>query len=72
MAQLFSAAANLIGPPIAGALANTRTGASEALQTRYHYLGVQLWCGLVMLVGAVMVIILWLILIKKRHTKRMI
>jgi MFS family permease len=70
MAQLFSAAANLIGPPIAGALVSARKG--PAREDRHHYLGVQLWAGLVMLVGTCMTCFLWIILIKKRHTKKMI
>jgi len=70
MAQLFSAIANLVGPPVAGALVNARKGSAK--QDRHHYLGVQLWAGLVMVVGTLGVCCLWVILIKKRHTKKMI
>jgi MFS family permease len=70
MAQLFSAVANLIGPPVAGALLGVRKG--SAREDRHHYLGVQLWAGLVMLVGTCLTCGLWVILIKKRHTKKMI
>lgn len=70
MAQLFSAIANLVGPPVAGALLGVRKG--SALQDRHHYLGVQLWAGLVMLIGTCLTCGLWVILIKKRRTKKMI
>lgn len=70
MAQLFSAIANLIGPPIAGALVSVRK--SSARDDRHHYLGVQLWAGLVMFIGTWLTCLLWVILVKKRHTKKMI
>lgn len=72
MAQIFSAAANLIGPPIAGALANARGSGTSLRIDKHHYLGVQLWTGLVMLLGSCLVLVLWVILIKKRNTKIMI
>jgi hypothetical protein len=70
MAQLFTAVANLIGPPIAGALVNARK--KPIAKDRHHYLGMQLWAGLVMFTGACLTCGLWIIIIKKRHTKKMI
>lgn len=70
MAQLFTAVANLIGPPIAGALVSARK--MPPSEDRHHYLGMQLWTGLVMFTGTGLTCGLWVILIKKRHTKKMI
>ena len=60
MAQAVGATASLIGSPIAGALIGD--------DGRY-YLGLQLFCGLVMMVGTVLQICLWIHLVKKRNCK---
>lgn len=71
MAQLVSAAVQLIEPPIADALVDVRSS-SNRIVSRLHYLGAQLWCGMFMKVGTFMVLSLWVILMEKRHTKIMI
>lgn len=63
MAQSISSIANLIGPPIAGALLKARH--AEGMP----FLGVQLFSGLLLLLGAVELVGLWFVLIKKRGAK---
>lgn len=62
MAQAIGAFASLIGSPIAGALV-TGDDANP------NYLGLQLFCGLIMLFGSCLLGCLWLFLVKRRtHT----
>lgn len=63
MAQAIGATASLIGSPIAGAL--VRNNGRD-------YLGLQLFSGLVMLVGVILLMCLWLTLVKKRDCKALI
>lgn len=58
MAQAVGATASLIGSPIAGALVG---------DDGRHYIGLQLFSGLVMMVGTLFQICLWLNLAKKRN-----
>ncbi len=60
MAQAIGATASLIGSPIAGALVG---------DNGQNYLGLQLFSGLVMVVGVMLLVCLWLTLVKKRHCK---
>ena len=60
MAQAIGATASLIGSPIAGALVS---------DDGRHYIGLQLFSGLVMLVGTLFQISLWFNLAKKRNGK---
>ena len=62
MAQSIGAIASLIGSPIAGALLGDET----------NYLGLQLFSGLIMLVGAGMLVALWVSLVKMRQCKVLI
>ncbi|KAI1614256.1 MFS transporter, MCP family, solute carrier family 16, member 10 [Exophiala viscosa] len=62
MAQSIGAIASLIGSPIAGALLGDGT----------NYLGLQLFSGLIMLVGAAMLVALWVSLVKMRQCKVLI
>lgn len=66
MAQSISSIANLIGPPIAGALLRATNPDGR------HFVGVQIWIGLLMLLGAVELAGLWAILIRKRGAKRFV
>ena len=66
MAQAIGAFASLIGSPIAGALV---TGNKTDGQ---NYLGLQLFCGCMMLFGSSLLGCLWLYLVKKRKTKILI
>lgn len=61
MAQAISSIANLIGPPIGGAL--LRSGHHNG----QNWLALQLWCGLVLTFGTVCLLGLWALLIKKRN-----
>ncbi|EXJ95925.1 hypothetical protein A1O1_01050 [Capronia coronata CBS 617.96] len=63
MAQAIGATASLIGSPIAGALVGLGG---------HGYLGMQLWSGLVMLVGACLLLGLWIMLVKRRGCKTFI
>jgi hypothetical protein len=60
MAQAVGATASLIGSPIAGALVG---------DGGKHYIGLQLFSGLVMLVGTAIQLCLWTNLVKKRQCK---
>ncbi|ETI29208.1 hypothetical protein G647_01661 [Cladophialophora carrionii CBS 160.54] len=60
MAQAIGATASLIGSPIAGALVGDKG---------QHYIGLQLFSGLVMLIGTAFQIFLWINLVKKRNCK---
>ncbi|RVX67410.1 hypothetical protein B0A52_08763 [Exophiala mesophila] len=63
MAQAIGAFASLIGSPIAGALVR---GDDD---THPSYLGLQLFCGLMMLFGSCLLGCLWLFLVRRRtHT----
>lgn len=64
MAQSVSSIANLLGPPLAGAILRTTNSDSK------HFLGVQLFVGLLMAVGAVQALGLWRLLVTKRGAKR--
>lgn len=59
MAQSISSIANLLGPPVAGAILKA---ANPDLK---HYIGVQLFTGVLMLAGSLVVMLLWRILVKK-------
>jgi len=61
MAQAIGATASLIGSPIAGALIR---------DNGRDYLGLQLFSGLVMLVGAGLLVCLWITLVKVRNVKK--
>jgi hypothetical protein len=60
MAQAVGATASLIGSPIAGALVG---------DNGQHYIGLQLFSGLVMLIGTIFQVFLWINLVKKRNCK---
>jgi MFS family permease len=64
MAEGIMSFANLIGSPIAGALAqiNARDG-------KQNYLGLQLFSGLIMILGAVNLCMLWVLLIRQRDLR---
>lgn len=64
MAQGIGSIASLVGSPIAGALSQVGTSGPE----ERNYLGLQLWAGLVMLVGALNLLGLWWQLVTKRRT----
>lgn len=63
MAQAIGAIASLVGSPIAGAL--VRDDGKD-------YLGMQLFSGLVMLVGASLLVCLWFTLVRTRNCKNWI
>lgn len=63
MAQSISSIANLIGPPIAGAVLKAQNPDGK------HFLGVQLFTGLLMALGAIQLLGLWRLLIRKRGVK---
>ncbi|CEL10206.1 hypothetical protein ASPCAL13330 [Aspergillus calidoustus] len=65
MAQSITSFATLIGAPIAGALADLGANGSDDLQ----FVNVQLWCGILMLSGAVQLLGLWFLLWKVRGKK---
>ncbi|KAL2844488.1 major facilitator superfamily domain-containing protein [Aspergillus pseudoustus] len=65
MAQSITSFATLIGAPIAGALADLGSRGSDDL----HFVNVQLWCGILMVSGAVQVLGLWFLLWKLRDKK---
>ena len=62
MAQGLGSVASLIGSPIAGALSQVGVSGPD----ERNYLGLQLWAGLVMMLGACNLMFLWFLLIKKR------
>lgn len=66
MAQAIGAFASLIGSPIAGALVTGDESDDPS------YLGLQLFCGFVMLLGSILLGLLWLFLVKKRTNKILI
>ncbi|RMD44202.1 hypothetical protein DV735_g896, partial [Chaetothyriales sp. CBS 134920] len=68
MAQGIGSLASLVGPPIAAALADMGKHENGTVD----YLGLQLFAGLVMLCGAINLIGLWILLIKKRDVKLLV
>jgi MFS family permease len=62
MAQGLGSVASLIGSPIAGALSQVGVSGPD----ERNYLGLQLWAGLVMLLGAGNLMFLWWLLVRKR------
>ncbi|KAK4547835.1 hypothetical protein LTR36_010554 [Oleoguttula mirabilis] len=67
MAQAIGSIASLIGSPIAGALSEVNAGRDGS-----NYLGLQLFSGLVMILGGCQLIGLWVLLIKKRDVGKLI
>ncbi|KAL4863929.1 hypothetical protein BDV12DRAFT_201646 [Aspergillus spectabilis] len=65
MAQSITSFATLIGAPIAGALADLGSSGSDDL----NFSNVQLWCGILMVSGAVQLLGLWFLLWKLRDKK---
>ncbi|KAI9371092.1 major facilitator superfamily domain-containing protein [Aspergillus egyptiacus] len=65
MAQSITSFATLIGAPIAGALADLGASGSDDL----NLVNVQLWCGILMVSGAVQLLGLWFLLWKFRDKK---
>ncbi|KAL4914741.1 major facilitator superfamily domain-containing protein [Aspergillus aurantiobrunneus] len=65
MAQSITSFATLIGAPIAGALADLGSTGSGNL----NFVNVQLWCGILMVSGAVQLLGLWFLLWKLRDKK---
>lgn len=65
MAQSISSFASLIGPPIAGALASIDSDGSADL----NFLGIQLFSGITMTLGACSLIVLWYLLYRLRDKK---
>lgn len=63
MAQSISSIANLIGPPIAGAALKAAGGEGK------HFIGVQLFTGLLMALGSIQLLGLWRLLVLKRGSK---
>jgi hypothetical protein len=63
MAQAIGALASLIGSPIAGALVRDHGK---------NYIGLQLFSGLFMIVGAGLLVCLWITLVKTRNCKKLI
>lgn len=63
MAQSISSIANLLGPPLAGAILKA------AGTNGKHFIGVQLFCGLLMSLGCLQLFWLWRLLIVKRSAK---
>lgn len=61
MAQAVGSVANLIGPPIGAAAA-----AASSSKGHVNYLGLQLFGGLIMLVGACNLGLLWMVLARRR------
>ncbi|KIX00462.1 uncharacterized protein Z518_10602 [Rhinocladiella mackenziei CBS 650.93] len=67
MAQAIGATASLIGSPIAGALVADGNDSNSQ-----NYLGLQLWSGLIMIVGALLLTGLWVTLVKRRNSGKLI
>lgn len=65
MAQFISSIASLLGPPIAGRLASIDSHSSEDL----NFLGIQLFSGITMVLGAFELMFLWYLLRKIRGKK---
>jgi hypothetical protein len=65
MAQSISSFASLIGPPIAGALASVNSYGSTDL----NFMGIQLFSGITMILGACSLIVLWYLLYRLRNKK---
>ncbi|RMZ80680.1 hypothetical protein DV738_g2720, partial [Chaetothyriales sp. CBS 135597] len=65
MAQGIGSLASLVGPPIAAALADLGTREDGTV----NYIGLQLFAGLVMICGAINLLGLWILLVKKRDVK---
>lgn len=65
MAQSISSFASLVGPPIAGALASINSGGSADL----NFIGIQLFSGITMTLGACSLIGLWYLLYRLRDKK---
>ncbi|KAK5110976.1 hypothetical protein LTR85_000686 [Meristemomyces frigidus] len=68
MAQGIGSVASLIGSPIAGALLEVRSAGSGG----NDYLGLQLFSGLVMILGGCQLMLLWMLLVKKRDVGKLI
>lgn len=62
MAEAIASLFNLLGPPIAGALIR------KSKDKQREYLGLQIFAGLVFMVGGAELIYLWWYLVKKRRT----
>lgn len=56
----------LLGPPIAGALIKRKDGVVSGLRPRSEYIGAQIWAGCTLLFDAVLLIILWRMVAKRR------
>lgn len=69
MAQGLGSLASLIGSPIAGALTGINAKSSPG---GVNYLPLQLFCGVTMVFGACNLVGLWVFLVKKRNTKKLI
>lgn len=65
MAQSIGGISNLIGPPIAGALASIGSRGSANL----NFVNIQLFSGIVMISGAIQLVGLWFLLYKMRDKK---
>jgi MFS family permease len=65
MAQSITSFATLIGAPIAGALADLGSSGGD----EFNFSNVQLWCGILMVSGAVQILGLWFLLWKLRDKK---
>ncbi|KAL5342658.1 major facilitator superfamily domain-containing protein [Aspergillus crustosus] len=65
MTQSITSFATLIGAPIAGALADLGSSGSDDL----NFTNVQLWCGILIVSGAVQLLGLWFLLWKLRDKK---
>ncbi|KAF2720034.1 MFS general substrate transporter [Polychaeton citri CBS 116435] len=66
MAQAIGSVASLIGSPIAGAISETGGGEGR------NYLGLQLFAGLVMVLGAGNLVFLWVLLIRRSENGKLI
>lgn len=64
MAQGIGSFASLIGSPIAGALITVNTNGGQR-----NYLGLQLFGGLIMMLGGCNLIVLWVLLIRQRELR---
>ena len=69
MAQGIGSIASLIGSPIGGALTSINAGKSPG---GTNYLGLQLFTGFTMILGAINLIGLWMLLIKRRGLGKLI
>jgi uncharacterized membrane protein YqjE len=64
MAQGIGSFASLIGSPIAGALTSINTHGDKR-----NYLGLQLFGGLIMILGGCNLMMLWVLLVRQRELK---